>query len=110
MIIGIVKEQLAEENRIAITPQIAELLIKNGFKVIMEQNAGINAGFNDDSYLEKSAKIKPTANEVFSTSDIILKIWAPTKDEQLQLNNKQLVIADFSRCQNLNFQFLFLNV
>ena len=105
MIIGIVKEEIAGENRVAITPQIAELLIKDGFEIIIEQNAGKNAGYDDDSYLKKSVKIKPTANEVLSASDIILKIWAPTKDEQLQLKNKQLVIADFSRCPNLNFHF-----
>ena len=68
MIIGIVKEQIAEENRVAITPQIAELLIKDGFEIIIEQNAGKNAGFDDDSYHQKSVKINPTANEVFSSA------------------------------------------
>ena len=84
MIIGVIKEQTAGENRVAITPQIAELLVNQGFEIIMEQNAGKNAGFDDDSYLKKSVKIKSTANEVLSTGNIILKIWAPSKDEQLQ--------------------------
>ncbi len=105
MIIGFIKEQIEEENRVALTPQIAELLINQGFEIIMEQNAGKNAGFEDDSYLKKSVKIKPTANEVLSTGNIILKIWAPSKDEQLQLKNNQLIVADFSRCPNLNFHF-----
>ena len=105
MIIGITKEQIAAENRVAITPQIAEQLIKSGFSIIMEQNAGKNAGFDNDSYSAKSVAIKATAGEIFSSSDIILKIWAPTVDEQKYLKNFQLIIADFSRCQNSDFHF-----
>ena len=105
MIIGFIKEQTEEENRVAVTPQIAELMIKDGFDVIMEQNAGKNAGFDDNFYLEKTVKIKSNANDILSSCDILLKIWAPSKDEQLQLKNNQLIIADFSRCPNLNYHF-----
>ena len=47
---GIVRETLARERRVALTPDGAEQLIAAGHAVVMEAGAGISAGFSDDDY------------------------------------------------------------
>ena len=50
MVIGIPKEILEGENRVAIIPDVASKLIKSGFQVIIEKDAGLKAGFTNDKY------------------------------------------------------------
>ena len=57
MIIGVPKEIKAQESRVALTPAGVDGLIRAGHKVIIETNAGIEAGFLDDQYTELGAEI-----------------------------------------------------
>ncbi|MFW5793555.1 MAG: alanine dehydrogenase [Bacteroidota bacterium] len=82
LIIGIPKETIAYESRVALSPEAVALIIQNGHKVIVQQDAGKNAYFPDKDYVDAGAEIVSTAREVFE-SNIILKI-APLNDEELE--------------------------
>lgn len=72
--IGIPKESYPGERRVAITPQNVALLLKKGFsRVLIEQGAGVEAQFTDEAYEQAGAKTVDRRN-VFSESDILLKV------------------------------------
>ncbi|MBO7556497.1 MAG: hypothetical protein J6T72_03790 [Alphaproteobacteria bacterium] len=105
MIIGIIKEQTKDENRVAITPDIAKNLSQEGHSVLIETNSGTNAGFPDDSFHKNSAIFKNSASEVCSSCDILLKIWAPLEQEKNLIPDTTIVIGDFSHCSEKSFNF-----
>jgi len=73
MIAGVVKESFPGENRVAIVPDLIKMLVKRGIDVLLESGAGTSAGFPDELYEEKGAKISKSRAEVFG-SDIILQV------------------------------------
>ncbi len=77
MVISIPKEIMEGENRVAVTPDVAKKLIKQGFEVQVEANAGLNAGFTDEDYLNAGAKIIDDVNSLYSNADIVLKVQRP---------------------------------
>jgi H+-translocating NAD(P) transhydrogenase subunit alpha len=80
MQIGIPKEIQENENRVAATPNTVELLIKQGFTFLVEQNAGIAASFSDLTYQNAGAEVSADTAQVWQ-SDIIFKVNAPTQAE-----------------------------
>ncbi len=98
MVIGIPKEILSGENRVAITPDTASKLIKLGFEIVIETNAGLNAHFLDENYINAGAKILSNAKEVFEASDVICKVQRPVVDSsinELQLMKKGTLLISF---------------
>ncbi len=79
MQIGVPKERLKNENRIAATPKTVQEILKLGFEVLVEKNAGVKASFEDPAYVEAGAKIG-SEKEVWQ-ADIIFKVNAPEDDE-----------------------------
>ncbi|PZD64981.1 NAD(P)(+) transhydrogenase (Re/Si-specific) subunit alpha [Pantoea ananatis] len=79
MLIGIPKERLANESRVAATPKTVEQLIKLGFSVAVEHDAGKRASFDDNSYLAAGASL--TDSQQVWQADIVLKVNAPDDDE-----------------------------
>lgn len=79
MRIGIPKERLANEARVAATPKTVEQLLKLGFEVVLERDAGKSASFDDAAYETAGASIAD-GNDVWQ-ADIILKVNAPQDDE-----------------------------
>lgn len=79
MQIGVPKELLAGESRVAATPNTVEQLLKLGFEVSVESNAGLLASFDNTAYENAGAKIV-TAEEVWN-ADLILKVNAPLDNE-----------------------------
>ncbi|WP_305369054.1 Re/Si-specific NAD(P)(+) transhydrogenase subunit alpha [Photobacterium leiognathi] len=75
MQIGVPREVLARETRVAATPKTVEQLLKMGFSVVVEQGAGRLASFDDSAYEEAGAKIV-SVDEAWQ-SDLILKVNAP---------------------------------
>lgn len=82
MLIGIPKEIMQKENRVAALPETIEKFKKLGFDVIVETNAGLGAFTDDDAYKKAGAEIASDAAEVFDKSDIILKVKEPLFNEQ----------------------------
>ncbi|WP_407333844.1 Re/Si-specific NAD(P)(+) transhydrogenase subunit alpha [Enterovibrio sp. 27052020O] len=80
MQIGVPKEILAHEARVAATPKTVEQLIKMGFEVVVESNAGLLASFDNAAFEQAGAKIAD-ADSVWQ-SDIIFKVNAPVKSAE----------------------------
>ena len=92
MIIGIPKESLKGENRVAGSPSSISALLKLGFTVQVQKSAGIKASFTDDEYSSTSADI--VVKKKCWQSDIILKVNAPTLDE-VELMNEGATLVSF---------------
>jgi NAD(P) transhydrogenase subunit alpha len=79
--IGIPRETLAGEKRVATVPEAVEKLIKLGFSVAVESGAGDAANCSDDSYRAVGAQIIEGAASLFAASDIVFKVGVPTTAE-----------------------------
>lgn len=77
MLIGIPKEILAEENRVASTPDTVQKYIQLGFEVMVEASAGAGIFMSDEEYAQAGAKVTADTQRVFDEADIILKVKQP---------------------------------
>ncbi|MBU8848492.1 MAG: NAD(P) transhydrogenase subunit alpha [Desulfobacterales bacterium] len=82
MLIGIPKEIMYKENRVAALPETIEKFKKLGFDVLVETKAGVGAFTDDEEYRKAGAQIAADAAEVFDKSDVILKVKEPMFNEQ----------------------------
>ena len=71
MKIGVPKEIKPQENRVGLTPESVKTLVSEGHEVLVENNGGFEAGFENDQYLKAGAKIADTASDIFNDADII---------------------------------------
>ncbi|HAD41962.1 MAG TPA: Re/Si-specific NAD(P)(+) transhydrogenase subunit alpha [Plesiomonas shigelloides] len=92
MQIGVPKERLANESRVAATPKTVEQLLKLGFSVVIEQGAGHLASFDDAAYVAAGAQVVPTS-DVWN-ADIILKVNAP-EDAEIPLLKESASLISF---------------
>jgi NAD(P) transhydrogenase subunit alpha len=76
MIVGVVKETFPGERRVALVPGVLPSITKAGAEVIVEAGAGLEAGFPDQEYEEKGAKIVSARAEIFRSADIVCMIRA----------------------------------
>jgi H+-translocating NAD(P) transhydrogenase subunit alpha len=76
MVIAVPKEILPGENRVACVPDVASKLIKSGFQVHVEKDAGLNAGYTNEMYEKAGAKIV-NLNELYSSAEVVLKVQRP---------------------------------
>jgi NAD(P) transhydrogenase subunit alpha len=74
MNLGVIKERAQNETRVAIVPAHIPALIKKGYSVVIEKDAGKEAGYDDHLYEEKGATIKATVEAVVDASDILLTV------------------------------------
>lgn len=92
MKLGIPKEVLADERRVAVTPTTLQRFQKQGFEVLIEPGAGTEAGYSDADFTAGGATLldKP---ELFNQADIVLKVAPPTLDEVAMYRPDQLNIS-----------------
>jgi proton-translocating NAD(P)+ transhydrogenase subunit alpha len=74
VIIGVPKESYPGERRVALVPAVVPILAKAGFQVVVEANAGNEAGYPDVQYADKGAKIAPDRGSIFASADIIVQV------------------------------------
>ena len=91
MKIGVPKEIKPQENRIGLTPDSVKALVLEGHEVLIENNGGFEAGFDNDQYLKAGAKIADTAADIFNDSEIIVKVKEPQKVEVDMIRENQIV-------------------
>ena len=91
MKIGVPKEIKPQENRIGLTPDSVKTLVSEGHEVIVENNGGFEAGFENDQYTNAGAKIASTAADIFNDADIIVKVKEPQKVEVDMIRENQIV-------------------
>lgn len=93
MLIGVPREIKNHEYRVGMTPSGVYELIRNGHNIIVENNAGLGIGFDNDSYIKVGAKIATTAEEVFQQADMIVKVKEPQANECKMLRSGQLLFT-----------------
>src|SRR5438445_643937 len=71
--VGVPRETFPGERRVAITPRHCDALAKLGASVIVERSAGVQAGFPDDQYSARGARLASRA-EVFQAADVIVQV------------------------------------
>ncbi|MDR0939846.1 MAG: alanine dehydrogenase [Mediterranea sp.] len=95
MIIGVPKEIKNNENRVGMTPSGVTELVKRGHQVYIQHEAGAGSGFADEAYLAAGAKILPTAEEVYGTAEMIVKVKEPITPEYALIKENQLLFTYF---------------
>lgn len=93
MIVGVPKEIMNNEYRVAMVPAGARALIENGHQVLVERCAGEGSGISDEEYLQVGAEIKHSAQVVFEGAEMIVKVKEPLPEECNLLNEGQVLFA-----------------
>jgi len=83
MVVGIPTEITPEETRIAAIPATVKQLVKNGFEVKIQSGAGKGSFISDTDFKEAGAQIYESSSELYSSSDIILKVNPPLMNEKI---------------------------
>lgn len=91
MIIGCPKEVKNRENRVALVPGGVKLLVSAGHKVIIEKNAGVGAGIPDDKFKAAGASIVDTADKVWESAEMIVKVKEPIQEEYARMREGQVL-------------------
>ena len=94
MILGSVVDSDINEKRIAISLDTVKKYISNGFSVQLEKDFGKNSNINDSELQKLGAKIS-TKDEIYKTSDIIIKINCPSDSEISLIKDGSVLIGSF---------------
>jgi alanine dehydrogenase len=91
--VGIPREVKNHEYRVAITPAGVHELVRNGHEVYIEDSAGIGSSIPNEEYVAAGATILPTADEVWATADLLLKVKEPIAQEYHRLRKGQTLFT-----------------
>ena len=91
MKIGVPKEIKPQEHRIGLTPESAKTLVSEGHEVIVQNNGGFEAGFENEQYIDVGAKIANNASDIFNDAEIIVKVKEPQKIEVDMIREDQII-------------------
>mgnify|MGYP001269370433 CR=1 FL=1 len=93
MRIGVPKEIKPQESRVGLTPHSVKVLSSNGHEVLIENNCGFEAGFDNEQYKKSGAKIVNSASDIFNDSEIIVKVKEPINNEITMIKENQIVFT-----------------
>lgn len=93
MKVGVPKEIKSHEYRVGLTPSSVKELMSEGHEVLVETNAGLPIDFTDEQYQAAGATILATAEDVFASADMIVKVKEPQPNECHILRPGQLLYA-----------------
>ena len=85
MLIGVIKEIKAQENRVGLTPAGVQALKEAGAGVIVEAGAGVGSGIADADYVRAGAEIVESAADAWTRSDLVVKVKEPLESEYAYL-------------------------
>jgi alanine dehydrogenase len=93
--VGVPKELKEYENRVSLTPRSVASMVSHRAQIVVESGAGARCGFSDDEYASAGASIAANADELYSTSDLIVKVKEIQidKGEHLSLRPKHTVFC-----------------
>ena len=98
MLLGVPRERLDNESRVAATPNTVQQILNLGFDVIVEHDAGFKASFEDQAFVAAGAKVGDAA-QVWQ-ADIIFKVNAPTDDEIALIKEGATLVSFIWPAQN----------
>lgn len=93
MRIGVPKEIKNHEYRVGLVPSSVRELVAHGHEVVVETHAGYGIGLDDANYQAAGATILPSAEEVFATADMIVKVKEPQPAEIARLRPGQILFT-----------------
>lgn len=93
MRIGVPKEIKSQEFRVGLVPGSVRELVQRGHQVLIEKNAAIGIGIDDDAYQAVGAEICESAEEIFNKSDMIVKVKEPQPQECKMLRPEQILFT-----------------
>ena len=96
MRIGALKETMAGEQRVAMTPDSALQLQKLGHECFIQSGAGENARFSDDDYAKAGVTVVKTVADLIKSSDVVVKVRPTTSAELKKLKKGQTLISFFN--------------
>ncbi len=94
MRIGIPKENIHEEKRVALAPAGVDSLIRAGHTIYIQNGAGEGSNFSDEEYQQTGATIVYSADEVFHRAELIAKV-TPLSDEENELLQDNQILFSF---------------
>ena len=95
MILGVPKEIKNNENRVGMTPAGVMELSSYGHTIYIQKDAGINSGFSDSDFVAAGAVILDSIEEIYSLSEMIVKVKEPIESEYNLIKKDQLVFTYF---------------
>ena len=93
MKVGIPREVKNHEYRVAITPAGVHELVRHGHDVFVETGAGLGSSITDDEYTAAGAKILASADDVWETGDLVLKVKEPIAEEYHRMREGQTLFT-----------------
>ncbi|MBV2360287.1 alanine dehydrogenase [Thalassococcus sp. CAU 1522] len=93
MLIGCPTEIKPQEFRVGLTPNAAQEAVAHGHDVIVQKGAGAGAGFTDADYVDAGARLADTAQEIFASADMIVKVKEPQAVERKMLREGQVLFT-----------------
>ena len=95
MIVGVPREIKDDEYRVALRPVGTRLLVEDGHTVLIERGAGLGSGFGDDDYSNAGAELIESARDIYSQTDLVVKVKEPQDEEIQQLRKGQIIFCFF---------------
>lgn len=89
--LAIPRETRSGERRVAATPENVARLVKVGFKVLIETNAGAAASFADEDYVTAGGHIVADVRELWQSADVVLKVHPPAMHPTLGVHEADLL-------------------
>lgn len=93
MIIGIPKEIMHGEARVAASPEAVQKFVKDGFTVLVEKSAGDGALYHDEDYVAAGAEMLDSPKSIYDRAELILKVKEPQFNEQLGVHEVDMMHA-----------------
>lgn len=100
MIIGIPCEIKTDEYRVSMLPVGVEALTAHGHKVLVEKNAGVGSGYENEQYLKAGATLIDNHKEIFEQAEMIIKVKEPVDEELTLMRSGQTVFTYFHFAAN----------
>jgi alanine dehydrogenase len=93
MLVGILKEIKIEEHRVAMTPAGVEVMKHRGHSVLVEKDAGMDSGFQDNDYVSAGAEIIKTPAEIYKRAGMIMHVKEPLPPEYELIRKGQIIFT-----------------
>ena len=93
MKVGVVTEIKPDENRVALTPAGADILVNAGHEALFQADCGIGSGFTNEDYTSAGAVVSPNAAGVFETCEMVLKVKEPLSVEWPMMRRGQTLFT-----------------
>lgn len=93
MIVGVLKEIKAEENRVCMTPAGVEVMRQHGHTVLVQHDAGKGSGFQNEAYAAAGAVLVESLEEIYGRAEMILRVKEPQPSEYPFLRDEQILFT-----------------